>query len=235
MPMYNLIEYSDNYLKTSESLREYYRDDPNDTITESESFKYKIQITGKTPVDGNTKNIEIAVVLTNLSIFWRTLEMPLINWETNLILTWSEDCVISSATGETKFKIIDTKLYVSVVTLSAQDNAKLLQQLKSDFKRTINSNKYQTKVSTERQNQYINFLIDPSFQAVNRLFALSFENGGNRKVHSRHYLPKREIKDYSAVINGKILFDQLKMILEHMIIFKKVQLVKEMIIQMVVC
>ena len=83
-------------------------------------------------------------------IFWRTLEMPLINCEINLILTWSEDCVISSATGATKFKITDTKLYVPVVTLSNQDNAKLLQQLKSGFKRTINWNKYQPKVSLER-------------------------------------------------------------------------------------
>ena len=75
--------------------------------------------------------------------------MPLINCEINLILTWSEDCVISSATGTTKFEITYTKLYVPVVTLSTQDNAKLLQQLKSGFKITINWNKYQTKVSTE--------------------------------------------------------------------------------------
>ena len=100
--------------------------------------------------------------------------MPLINCEINLILTWSEDCIISSATGATKFKITDTNLYVPVVTVSTQDNAKLLQQLKSGFKRTINWNKYQPKVSPERRNQYLNFLIDPSFQGVNRLFVLSF-------------------------------------------------------------
>ena len=64
--------------------------------------------------------------------------MPLINCEVNLILTWSPTCVISSANGETKFKIIETKLYVPVVTLSTQDNTKLLQQLKSGLKRTIN-------------------------------------------------------------------------------------------------
>ena len=75
--------------------------------------------------------------------------MPLINCEINLILTWSEDFVISSATGATKFKIRYTKLYVPVVTLSTQDNAKLLKQLKSGFKRTINWNKYQTKVFKE--------------------------------------------------------------------------------------
>ena len=160
------------------------------------------------------------VPLKYLSNFWRTLEMTLINFEINHNLTWSANCVVSNVAVNqaTAFAITDSKRHVPVVTLLTQDNAKLLQQLKSGFKRTINSNKYQTKVSTERQNQYINFLIDPSFQAVNRLFALSFENGGNRKVHSRHYLPKREIKDYSAVINGKILFDQLKMILEHLMI-----------------
>ena len=81
--------------------------------------------------------------------------MSLINCEINLILAWSKDCVISSATGATIFKITDTKFYVPVVTLSTQDNAKLLQQLKSGFKRTINWNNYQTKVSTERQNQYL--------------------------------------------------------------------------------
>ena len=95
--------------------------------------------------------------------------MLLINFEINLILTWSQDCRISSATVETKFKITDTKLYVPVVTLSIQDNAKLLQQL--------------------------DFLLDPSFQGVNKLFVLSFKNEGDRKVHTGYYLPKVEIKD----------------------------------------
>ena len=74
--------------------------------------------------------------------------MSLINWEVNLILTWSKDCVIFFATGETKFAITETKLYVPVVTLSTQGNAKLLQQLKSGFKRTINWNKYESNIKT---------------------------------------------------------------------------------------
>ena len=82
--------------------------------------------------------------------------MPLINCEVNLILTWSPICVISSSTGETKSKITETKLYVPVVTLSTQDNAKLLQQLKSGFKRTINWNKYQSDPKTYAQNRYLN-------------------------------------------------------------------------------
>ena len=94
--------------------------------------------------------------------------MSLINCEINLILTWSENCVISSGNGVTKFAITGTKLYVSIVTLSSKDNTKLLQQLKSGFRRTINWNKYQSKISTERPNQYLDYLIDPSFQGVNR-------------------------------------------------------------------
>ena len=126
MPMYNLTEYSDNHAKTYGSLWQYYKNDPNDNITQSELFKSKIKITGKTPAAGNTKNVEIAVTLKYFSNFWRTLEMPLINCEVNLILTWSKDCVITNSEGEAKFAITETKLYVPVVTLSTQDNEKLL-------------------------------------------------------------------------------------------------------------
>ena len=101
--MYNFIEYSHNYSKISGRLQQYYRDDPNDVITQSESFEYEIKITGKTPAAGNTKDAEIGVPLKYLSNFWRTLEIPLINCEINLILTWSEDYVICSAAGATKF------------------------------------------------------------------------------------------------------------------------------------
>ena len=146
MPMYNLIEYSDKYSNTSGSSQKYYKDDPNDNMTQSESFKSKARITGKTPADGNTKDAEIIVPLKYLSNFWRTLEMPLMSCEVEPILTWSEDCVISSATGETKFAITETKLYVPVVTLSTEDNAKLLQQLKSNFKRKITWNKYESSI-----------------------------------------------------------------------------------------
>ena len=135
--MYNLIEYSDNYSKTSGRLWQYYKDDPNDNLANSESFKSKIKITGKTPNNGNTKDVEIIVPLKYLSNFWRTLEMSLINCEVNLILTWYKDCAITNSTGEGKFSITETKLYVPVVTLSTRDNEKLLQQLKSGFKNTI--------------------------------------------------------------------------------------------------
>ena len=109
--------------------------------------------------------------------------MPLINCEVNLILTRSPTCVISSATGETKFKITETKLHVPVVTLSAQDNAKLLQRLYSGFKRTINWNKYESNIKSFAQHRYLNHLINPSFQGVNRLFVLTFENENDRTSH----------------------------------------------------
>ena len=128
MPMYNLIEYSDNYAKTTGSLWQYFRDEPNDNLANSESFKSKIKITGKTFNNDNEKDVEIMVPLKFLSDFWRTLEMPLINCEVNLILTWSSTCVITNSTGTGTFEITDTKFYVPVVTLSTQENTKLLQQ-----------------------------------------------------------------------------------------------------------
>ena len=108
---------------------------------------------------------------------------------------------------DTTFSISDTKLYVPVVTLSTQDNAKLLEQLKSGFKRTISWNKYQPKASTERPNQYSDFLIDPSSHGVNRLFVLPFENEAQRTSNKRNFLSTREIRNY-VMIDGQNFFDQ---------------------------
>ena len=115
--------------------------------------------------------------------------MALINWEVNLILTWSKNYVITGSEGKEKFAITETKLYVPVVTLSMQDNAKLLQQLKTGFKRTINWNKYESTVKTFARNRYLNYLTDLSFQGINRLFVLPFENEDQRKSHSIYCLP----------------------------------------------
>ena len=208
MPMYNLIEYSDNYSKTSGSLRQYYKDDPNDNLANSESFKSKVKITGKTPNNGNTKDVERIVPLKYLSNFWRTLEMSLINCEVNIILTWSKDCVITNSTSDGKFAITETKLYVPVVTLSTKDSEKLLQQLKSGFKKTINWNKYESSIKTFAQNRYLNYLINPSFQGTNRLFVVPFENENGRTSHSTYYIPKVEIKDYNVMIDSRNFFDQ---------------------------
>ena len=207
MPMYNLIEYSDNYSKTSGILWQYYKNDPSDNLTDSKSFKSN-RITGNTPAAGNTKDFEIIVPLKYLSNFWRTLEMLLINCEVNLILTWSKDCVITNSTGERKFAITETKLYVPVVTLSTEDNEKLLQQLKSGFQKIISWNKYESSIKTFAQNRYLNYLINPSFQGVNRLFVLAFENENGGTSHSSYYFPKVEIKDYIVMIDGRNFFDQ---------------------------
>ena len=208
MQMHNLIEYNENYSKTSRSLWQYFKDDPNDNLTASESFKSKVKITGKTPNNENTKDVEIIVLLKYLSNFWRTLEMQLINCEVNLILTWSKDCIITNSTGEGKFEITETKLYVPVVTLSTKDTEKLLQQLKSGFKKTISWNKYESSIKTFAQNRYLNYLINPSIQGVNKLFVLSFENENDRTLHSTYYLPKVEIKDYNVMVDGRNFFDQ---------------------------
>ena len=133
--------------------------------------------------------------------------MPLINCEVSLTLTWSPNCAITNSTGQGKFKITDTNLYVPVVTLSTEDNEKLLQQLRSGFKRVINWNKYLSRPELLAQNPNINYLIEPSFQGINRLFVLTFEDDAQRKVHSGYDLPNVEIKNY-VMINGENFFDQ---------------------------
>ena len=136
MPTYNLIEYSDNYSKTSGSLWQYCREisavNNEGNIVQftganaTDSFKFKTKITGKTNNDGII-NVEIMAPLKYLINFWRTLEMTLIYFEVELILTWSVVCVIIStnvANQNPAFTITETNLYVPAVTLSAQDNAK---------------------------------------------------------------------------------------------------------------
>ena len=195
MSIYNLIEYSDNCAKTTGILWQYFKDEPDDNLEDSESFKSKIKITGKTPAAVNEKDVEIIVPLKYLSNIWRTLEIPLINCEANLILTWPSTCVITNSKGVGTFAITDTKLYVPVVTLLTQENAKLLQQLKSGFKRVINWNKYLSKPELLAQNPNLKHLVEPSFQGVTRLLVLAFENDPQRTLHSGYYLPNVEIKD----------------------------------------
>ena len=138
-------------------------------------------------------------------------------------MTWSSSCVLI-ATGvqnqAARFTITDTKQYVLVVTLSlqyvlvvtlsTQENTKFLQQLKSGFKRVINWNKYLPKPELLAQNPNLNHLVEPSFQEINRLFVLAFENDNHRTSDERYYLPTVEIKDYNIVINGENFFDQPK-------------------------
>ena len=106
------------------------------------------------------------------------------------------------------FTVTETNLYIPVVTLSTQDNAKLLPQLKNGFKRTITWNKYLAKPELLAQNANLNHLIEPSFQGVNRLFVLAFEDDAQRISRKRYYIPNVEIKDYNVMIDGKNFFDQ---------------------------
>ena len=208
MPMYNLIEYSNNFSKTSGSLWKYCKDipvvDDNNNIVEfngtntADLFNFKAKITGQTGNNGRIDNAEIMVQLKYLSNFWRTLEMVLIDCEVNLILTWSIDCVIlyTNVTNQgSTFSIADTKLYVPVVTLSTQDNAKFLPQLQSGFKRKINWSKYLPKPESLEQNPDLNYLVQPSFQGINTFFVLAFDNDEPRESNKRYYLSNVEIKD----------------------------------------
>ena len=162
MPMYNLIEHSHNYSKTS--LWHYCKKIPAlddngaivnfDGTNDTDSFKFKSNIIGKTNNNGII-NVEIMVPLKYLSNFWRTREMLLINCEVEFISIWSENCVIIYTDVNNQvptFTITETNLYVPIVTLSTQDNAKLLPQLKSGFKRTISWNKYLAKPELLAQN-----------------------------------------------------------------------------------
>ena len=143
MPMYNLIEYSDNYSDTSGSLRQFKRDEvpagnANLSINTSQSFKYKAALLGKTATavantNSSIKEAKIVVPLNNLSNFCRSLEMSLINSKVYLELNWIEDCILSSAGDTAKFAITDTKLHVPIITLSTKDSASLAKQLNDEF------------------------------------------------------------------------------------------------------
>ena len=205
MPMYNLLE---SYRKTTGSLWNYYRDEPNsstdnDNITHSilnsEFFEYKANFMENGVTQDNlTKNdVKIVIPLKHLSNFWRNLNIPLINCAVELILTWFKNCVlINKSTRDADydadpivyeidnpenaiFQITDTKLYVPVVSLSKENDAKLLEQLKSGFKRTIKWNKYRLQMTIQPQHNNLNHLIDTTFTNVNRLFVLSFPRNNN--------------------------------------------------------
>ena len=184
--MYNFLEYSKNYRKTTGSLWNYYRYEPSNHLScNSESFKFKTSLTEKTPENNDSlMNVKLVISLKYLSKFWRTLNIPLINCEVELILTWSKNCVLAYMTVDAtadpaivvpsggKFKI--KKLHVPVVTLSEENDIKLLEQLKSGFKRTIKWNKCRSQMTIQSQNSNLNSLIDPTCTNVNRLFVLSF-------------------------------------------------------------
>ena len=168
------------------------------------------------------KIVELAIPLKYLGNFWRALNLPLISCEVSLELKWDKNCVITSQqiginldggntvapTGST-LAINDCKLYMPVVTLSKDDEIKLLTNLKSGFMREIIWNKYRSQVSTEAINNNLNILIDPAFTNVNRMFVLTYpiDDNNDRKSYSRFYLPRSMIKDYNVIINKSAFFD----------------------------
>ena len=154
MPMYNLIEYSDNYQDSSASLYQYKRDEPPEgnaiadlTVDNSSSFKYKISLLGNPVVADNIarRSVKVVVLLKYLSNVFRSLGMPLINCKIKLNLTWKKECVLSTGNGNAVFIINDTKLYVPVVTLSKEDNKDFIEQQNKGFQRSIYWNEYKTK------------------------------------------------------------------------------------------
>ena len=203
----------------------------NIKVVNSNTFKYKNKITGNTyNVDAGaqgydenkngTQEVQLAIPLKYLGNFWRALNIPLISCEVFLELKWNKNCVITSLeqrdigggnrdnapTGAT-LSINDCKLYVPAVTLSKDDEIKLLTNLKSGFKREIIWNKNRSQITTEAINNNLNILIDPTFTNINRLFVLAYQNADDRQSFSQFYLPNVMVKDYNVIIDKLAFFD----------------------------
>ena len=211
MPMYNLIEYNDNYSDTSGSLWKFKRDEVPDnnadlTIDNSQSFRYKAALVVKTKdavdnANSSIKNTKTVVPLKYLSNSWRSLEIPLINCKVYFELNCIEDCILSTAGNSAKFKITDAKLHIPIVTLSTKDSANLTKKLSKGFRRSVYWNSYETKsakVIEKGKNLYE--LLNASFQGVKRLFVLVYAiaaNGNDEagiKNNKKYFLPRGKIK-----------------------------------------
>ena len=242
MPMYNLIEYSDNYQNLSATLYQYKRDEPpeddavaNLTADNSGSFKYKVSLLGNPVPDGNAakRSAKVVVPLKYLSNFFRSLEMPLINCKIKLNLPWKKECVLSTGVGEAVFIINDTKLYVPVVTLSKEDNKDFIDQQNKGFKGSIYWNEYKTKEINENADanvfKYIN--LDPSFQGVNRLFVMAYNRANGqptRNGQQKYYLPRIDLEKYNVIIDGRNFCDNpIESDIEKYRELKKVMIGKE--------
>ena len=142
--------------------------------------------------------------------------MLLINCKIHRELNWSKNCVMSSVAGAIAFKLTSTKLYVPIVTLSTKDNVNLTKQLNEGFKRPVYWNKYKSKIETKEANNRIltRFPLDASFQGVNRLFVLAFNNTDGsanqveRNSHRKYFLPRVDITNYNVLIDGKNVYDK---------------------------
>ena len=231
--MYNLVEYSSNYSQTTGSLWFYSKDesanfDADIANTDGfKPFKYKAKLLGNTvaqpgpnAANGILKNATIALPLKYLSNFWRSLEMPLINYKVELKLGWTKHCVLSvadtdNANGNDDNNIIftfkDTKLYVPVVTLSARDNQKVSKLLSKGFERLVYWNEYKTKSDNKNTTNEFRFFLESNFVGVSRLFFLVYSNqeaASKRFKGKRYYLPKGIIDNHNVIIIGKNFYDQ---------------------------
>ena len=206
----------------------------NIRVVNPNTFKYKDKIIGNTynvdaGADGydadknGTQKVEIAIPLKYLNNFWRALNIPLTSCEVSLELKWDKNCVITSLqkrdieavrparVGNSPtcaiLEIDKCDLHVPTVTLSKDDEIKLLTNLKSGFKREIIWNKYRSQMTREEINYNLNILVDPTFTNVNRLFVLAYQTADNRQSYSQFYLPKVMVKDYNVIIDKLALFD----------------------------
>ena len=242
MPMYNLIEYSDNYQDLSATLYQYKRDEPpeanaiNDLTTNtSSSFKYKVNLLGNPVLDGAIAKLSVKVVvpLKYLSNVFRSLEMPLINCKIKLNLRWKKKCVLSTDAGDAVFIINDTKMYVPVDTLSKEDNKDFIEQQNKGFQTSIYWNEYKTKEQDENANannhKYIN--LDPSFQGANRLFVMAYSRADNnqptKNEQRKYYLLRIDLKEYNVIIDARNFYDNpIKSNIEKYKELKKVMIEK---------
>ena len=236
MPMYNLLEYSDNYQDSTGSLYQLIRDEPldnnADVANNTTSLVYKSKLISGTD-NSNVNNVKLVVPLKYVSSFSRSLEMLLVNCKIDLELTWHKDCMISSANAAdgqvVSFMITNTKLYVPVVTLSTKDNNNLTKQLNDGFKRSTYWNQYVSKSFPEtphKKTGITRFSLDAAFQGVNRLFVLTFENTradeatdapaprnlvANRVIRDicrKYFVPRVDITSYNVLIDGRNFYDQ---------------------------
>ena len=239
MNLHNLIEYSDNYLDTSGSLFQYRRDEQNvnnaeniDNVNanDSSSFKYKSNLLKElitrdvaANVDPDIANAhriflnaQIVVPLKYLSNFFKSLEMLLINRKLNLELNWSKNSVMSNVATATTFQITSTKLYVPIVTLPTKENITLTKLLNKVFKRSVFWNESKSKIEAQEldNNNLERIPLASSFQGVNRLFVLAFDNTKNgdnrvqRNSHRKYFLRRAKITKCNVLIDGRDFYDQ---------------------------